>query len=382
MPNSNDGTKSRFYAYVLTYYKNNPYTMLDKFSSLISSVAEEVSIDWEETRRNVSLDGSKVSGRGVVGLTKNDIGRCWVIGFENSHSWEIEDEKYTIKYPSIRFQNFRKHFPEPVLFDGYKALMDEYERYKIGDRVKRVKTNPQKKNEYLARVNQLKMEEKQAQADAIEKDHKWLRYMDACSEACPYFSSKGVPELYQWSQMYVGSTTKGPHIGRFTAITLLQLDTGEFRGIQRIYSESNKKVFRKGLNPSSSCFVVPTRLPVNGETIYILEAPADAGMAYKLTGFFSVAAMYADNIPLIAEMIRKLCPDSPIIFIADNDQYGGANKGVETCENALRVTEGEAYMLIPQFGESEKKKQYKDVTDFSLAYGENKTKEFLLSYTS
>jgi len=43
--NKNDNPQaSRFYGFVMTYYRNDPYLMLDKFSSQIADVAAEVSI--------------------------------------------------------------------------------------------------------------------------------------------------------------------------------------------------------------------------------------------------------------------------------------------------------------------------------------------------
>ncbi|MCS6271835.1 hypothetical protein G3489_19360 [Shewanella baltica] len=380
MPNS-DKPKSRFYGFVVAYYKNDPYTMLDKFSYEIAEIASSVSIDWESTKSNVDLGGNKVSGRHVIGLTKADAGRMWVIGFENTHTWSIEGESYTIKFPCIRFQNFRKHFPEPVLFNGYNALMEEFERYKSGERVKRLKPDLSKRNEYLKKVDLLKGEELKAKSEAIEKDAHWLSILTQLTSPCPYFSSKGVDDLYQWVDLYTGSTSLGPNTGVFTAIKLVNIDSGVFRGLQRIYPETGNKIFRKGLDPSGACFTIPARLPVNGEPIFVLEAPADAGVAYKLTGFFSVAAMFADNIPLVLKLLRESCPDSDLIMIADNDQYGGPNKGVDVCESALMSTEGICYLVIPTFGPDEKLLKYKDLSDFNKAYGDEITKRLVLSYS-
>jgi phage/plasmid primase-like uncharacterized protein len=144
-----------------------------------------------------------------------------------------------------------------------------------------------------------------------------------------------------------------------------------------------KKIFRKGLDPSGACFAVPSRPPKNEEIIYVVEAPADAAMAYKLTNSYSVAALYADNIPIIVAVLRELCPDSSIILVADNDQYGSApNKGVGVCETTLRETSGKTFMIVPQFDKEAMKKHYKDLTDYVDAYGENCGAQLLKSTTA
>lgn len=384
MPNSEENKRrlnSRFYGFVMTYYGNDPYLMLDKFSSQIADVAAEVSIDWYESRVNVALTGEIIKGRNVSGLEKADNGRVSIIGFENTHTWELEGETYTIKYPSVRFNNFRKHFTEPVIFDGYKALMDEYDLYRGGSRVSRVKPNRERRNELLKNAEKRREEEGALRAEAVNKDFRWLKMMSKLQAPCPYFTKKGVGELYEWVDLFVGQTTMGKFVGQFTALRLVELTQWKFKGIQRIYPELGVKIFRKGLDPSGSCFPVPFRRPSNGEDIYVMEAPADAGMSHKLTGSYSVAAMYADNIPIIVAILREICPDSVIILVADNDQYSEAlNKGVDICETTLRTTGGKTFMIIPQFDEVEKRKNYKDLTDYVEAYGEKEGLIFLKSW--
>ena len=80
MPNSNQ--KNDFYTFVLTYFRNDPYMMLDRFEADIAKVASEVSIDWYQTKRNVDLDGVRISGKLAKGMTSNDSGRIWVIAHE------------------------------------------------------------------------------------------------------------------------------------------------------------------------------------------------------------------------------------------------------------------------------------------------------------
>ena len=384
MPNPDSKKKnSRFYGFVVAYYRNDPYLMLEKFSSQLTDVAKTVSIDWSESKSNVSLTGDIIKGRDVVGLEKADSSRVSIVGFENTHTWDIDGQSYTVKYPTIRFKNFRKHFPEPAIFDGYKALLDEYESYRGGTRVSRLNSNSIKKNAYIENTKKRKETEAALKAEAINKDHRWLKLLTRLQSPCPYFDKKGVSELHNWVDLYSGETTMGRLVGTFTAIKLVDLKGWTFRGIQRIYPNTNEKTFRKNLDPSGACFTVPARKPINGEIIYVMESPADSGMTFKLTECYSVAALYADNISSVASQLRLMCPDSPIVLIADNDQYGTApNKGVEVCETTLRATAGSTYMIIPQFDRKEKALQFKDLTDFTLAYGEEAALDFLTSYKS
>jgi phage/plasmid primase-like uncharacterized protein len=333
----------------------------------------------------VALDAEVVKGNDVKGLETADNGRVSIVGFENTWTWTLGDKEYTVKYPTLRFRNFRKHFSEPVIFDGYKALMDEYDAYRGGKRVTRCQVDPQKESEFRVSAEKRKEEKKAKTVEAIGKDARWLKMLVILKEPCPYFTSKGIEELFRKVNLYLGKTTKGKWIGRFTAIVLRDALNWSFRGIQRIYPDIPMKVFRAGLDPTGACFAVPDRLPKDGEPIYVMEAPADAGKCNQLTDCYSVAAMYADNIGNVVAAMRMHCPNSPIIVVADNDQYPDdsgkiENKGVEVCESVLRDTEGDVFGLIPQFKEAEKKKKYKDLTDYSIAYGDEQARIFLTSY--
>ena len=377
MPNS-DKANNDFYSFVSTYFSNDPYLMLERFESDIAIVANDVSINWYESKVNVDLLGTKISGKHVVGNEKADSGRMWINGFENIYDAEFNGATEKVKYPIIRFQNFRKHFPEPVYFNGLDLLWKEFDRYRKGERINRCVINLDAKKDHLDKQKLMQDEVVKLREQAINKDENWIRYLVKRTFPCPYFESKGVGELYLYKPLYVGNTTLGSNVGEFTAICLEDVKTGCFRGLQRIYPNSGAKVFRKGLDPTGAVYTVGTA--VNGEAIYVFEAPADAGMSYKLTSCFSIAALYADNISSISFILRQKYPDSPLIFVADNDQYGGANKGVDVCEKALRSTDGDTYMLIPTFKESEKKARKKDLTDYCQAYGDEQGKVFLLSY--
>ena len=76
-------------------------------------------------------------------------------------------------------------------------------------------------------------------------------------------------------------------------------------------------------------------------------------------------------------MLSKRFPNSTLIFVADNDQYNGANKGVDTCERSIKNIESQTYLIIPEFEKPEQKLRKKDLTDYYGSYGEVKTKALL-----
>lgn len=332
-----DKQMSRFFQYVSTEFGNCPYRMLEAFSNDIAQIAELVSVDWWETKDKVRLSGIKHSGRQVVGLTSQDQGRIWVIGFHNTHRWLHQGNEQVVNYPSVRFQNFRVHFPEPVLFDGYQALMNAYKRQKTYSVVYRPKIKVKNVDESIESLRQ----------DAVEKDMTWLSRLKPRQTPCPYFEAKGIPHFHQLLHVFQGQTTKGPAIGEFTAVPIWSVVTWQFCGLQRYY-KGGQKVYRKNINPSGACVVCPHRQPVDGEWIIIQESVADTIMANILSNVFCIASLFADNLVQVVRTLRAACPTSPMLLVADQDVESG--KGLEVCENAVRLVEGNIKLALPPQG--------------------------------
>lgn len=362
-----------FFEFVLTYYKNDPYVMLDRFADELAEVAEQRSIDWYKTRDNISLDSTIIRGNRVFGFEEGDKGRISVTGFHNTQTTQSGN---IVNYPVVRFKNFRKQFSEDVYFAGYKALWDEFKKHQEGNSATKSTCDLEGQKRRVAKIEAENKRIRLGQKQAVLKDWEWMRKsMSKRTTPCPYLSTKGLSHIHNKVELYKGNTSKGV-VGEFTAVVALDLEHWCFGGLQRLYK--NDKVFRTGMNPNSKAWV--SHIPEDGDDIYLSEAFAEAALVYDLTDQCSVAAFYADNIPLVAILLRARFPNSKLIFVADNDQYSDPNKGVESCVKAINSIGDNSWLYVPQFEEEEKVKKYKDLTDYALAYGCAAAKAFITQH--
>lgn len=356
-------SQDKFYDWVIDKFNNDAYTMMDYFEADIDKAGAERSIDWAKTRDNVSLNGTTVKGKRVYGMCDADKGRVSVTAFGNTESTKHGN---VVNYPTLRFNNFRSEFDGPVYFAGYKALWDEFKRHNEGKATNVPKVDAKVREERHRRIIEEERRAAKLEAEAIERDWSWLQKMARRSEPCPYLTRKGLGDAHTLFELYVGQTSKGMFTGEFTAVRSNDLrNKGAFGGLQRLYP--NGKVFRTGLNPQGKAWF--SKMPKDGQDIYLTEAVADAGMAAKLSNQCGCAAFYADNIAEVARLLRDMFPRSKIIFIADNDQYGEKNKGVECCVAATNAIKDNFEFIVPVFQSEEKAKKYKDLTDYCKAYG-------------
>lgn len=375
MPNS----KLSFADYVVQFYQNDPYSIMDKFSVQISEIAERLSIDWFNTRRNISLENYLNRKKNVKGLTPNDEGRVSILGCTNKIDWEHDGKTRELFIPCLQFRNFRVGF-ENESWNAFSDLYAEYEKYlETG-----VKPKPLKPIRPSYNIEAEKKKEYELQLQAIEADKQWLKKLKVRSTPCPYFNIQKNVDIGKYIKLYQGYTS-GKIKGSFTAYILVDIKSYTFRGIQRVYPSLGVKRFRRGLNQNGACVPVPSRRLIDGEPVYIMESVADAGKSFELTGVQCVAAINADNLPNVASLVREVCPNSPIILVADNDQYPSRlgvteNKGVTVCETAARNISPPLFILIPTFENKEKELKYKDVSDYAKAYGIEKCRNFLNSW--
>jgi phage/plasmid primase-like uncharacterized protein len=359
-----------FFGYVLAYYRNDPVRILEKFASEIAEKAAEVSIDWRSSAENVVLTGEIVKGRRVVGLSPNDAGRVSITASVLRYTQKKGD---VVCYPFIRFQNFRKHFSEPVYWDGYKAMLAEWKELQQGQRVSVKKIDMAAVVERQNQVAADQAREKQFQLEAVQKDFSWLQKLQKLKNPCPYFSRKGLPDMHAMANLYSGETTVGV-VGTFTALVLEDID-GDFRGLQRIYFDGTKR-FRKGVDPSC-CFWRVGDL-VDGHPIVVTEGAANAGWGHKLTGFSAVATLFADNLVNVVLLLRERYANSQILIVADNDVGDGPNKGVSVAKEACQLINNENVVLvIPEFPPSDKK--LTDLADYAAVFGPDEAKKMVLS---
>src|SRR5439155_15251659 len=72
--------------------------------------------------------------------------------------------------------------------------------------------------------------------------------------------------------------------------------------------------------------------------LVICEGYATGASVHEGTGFATVAAMNAGNLPTVAKALREKFPEREIILAADNDQFTDGNPGqTKARESALAV---------------------------------------------
>lgn len=102
-------------------FNSDPYALLDYCGPEVADKAAQVQIDWSSIAGNVQLNDAKY--RGKVGTLKKDYrGKVAVYG-------SIKRTAGGIEYPHINFTT-AKDGGYTETFDGYKALLEIYEREK------------------------------------------------------------------------------------------------------------------------------------------------------------------------------------------------------------------------------------------------------------
>ncbi len=94
------------------------------------------------------------------------------------------------------------------------------------------------------------------------------------------------------------------------------------------------------------------KINVDGEERRVLEIGegyATLASAHEATGYASVVAFNAGNLPKVAREMRRKFPDDVIVILADNDQWheAGKNPGVSKAREAALAVGG--YLAVPPF---------------------------------
>ncbi len=97
------------------------------------------------------------------------------------------------------------------------------------------------------------------------------------------------------------------------------------------------------------------------KTICICEGYATAASVFETTGYYSIVAFNANNLEVVAKIIRGKYPSSDIIICGDNDQFKSSNAGKKFAHKAAKAIN--ARLVLPQF----KSLEFKP-TDFNDLY--------------
>lgn len=355
--------KSLFFKFVNENFNNDPSEMLEYFDGNIYDIAKEMGIDWGRTKNYFKLDSGFVSNEKVAFIGKKNKGKVGVIGWVNQYRTRQGEVIY---YPYLRFNNFRGSYDEPICFNGLDYLFTAFDEG-MAKTNRRVSFPLKLNNLHNVKLDQIENKQKSLNIDF----ELYTKLSYASIDSNPYLKKKGMNFILNNLKIKQGQDIYGCYL----MIEILDIETQQITGFQRIYK--NKKIFSKGSIISGKCWT--SSFPSNGDSLIVTESFLDAALAFCLTKIISVAALCADNMSAVAKHLRKQCPESHILFVADNDQYttDGYNKGVISCLDAANSINGNCWICVPTFSPREKELKFKDLSDFYKAYGEAATIKLL-----
>ncbi|EHE1549675.1 hypothetical protein JNP00_003567, partial [Salmonella enterica] len=173
----------------------------------------------------------------------------------------------------------------------------------------------------------------------------------------PYLVKKGV------------QAARGVHIDNKQRLLIpLQNADGVMRSMQTIDPEGNKRL-TKDAEKSGNFFVVGGTLK-NGRPIVCAEGYATAASGAMALRMPVVMAIDSGNLVKVAENLHKKYPDSPMLFLGDDDPpkpHRPGNPGKEAAEKAARLTGGIA--VLPSLTPDEKAQGLTDFNDLHQSRG-------------
>ncbi|MEG5552376.1 LPD7 domain-containing protein [Enterobacter wuhouensis] len=148
---------------------------------------------------------------------------------------------------------------------------------------------------------------------------------------------------------------------------------GDIRSYQRIPLTGGKDArILKDSEKTGNWFTLGT--PQNGLPVLFAEGYATAASLHEATGLPVLMTIDAGNMIAVGQNARKVWPDSPFIFCADNDhqlknaQTGQPeNKGILSAEKAAELADGK--VISPDFTEEEKARSLTDFNDLDVSRG-------------
>ncbi|EAX7734736.1 hypothetical protein AIX81_24840, partial [Salmonella enterica] len=173
----------------------------------------------------------------------------------------------------------------------------------------------------------------------------------------PYLVKKGV------------QAARGVHIDNKQRLLIpLQNADGVMRSMQTIDPEGNKRL-TKDAEKSGNFFVVGGTLK-NGRPIVCAEGYATAASGAMALRMPVVMAIDSGNLVKVAERLHQKYPDSPMLFLGDDDPpkpHRPGNPGKEAAEKAARLTGGIA--VLPSLTPEEKAQGLTDFNDLHQSRG-------------
>ncbi|MEG9672570.1 LPD7 domain-containing protein [Serratia bockelmannii] len=143
---------------------------------------------------------------------------------------------------------------------------------------------------------------------------------------------------------------------------------GEIRSLQTIKPDGAKMLTKNG--QKEECFFVVGGTLKNGSPIVMAEGYATAASGAMALHHPVVMTVDSGNLVKVAGALKNKYPDSPMIFLADDDlpkPKRPGNPGKEKAEEAAALTGG--MVLLPTFSPEERQQELTDFNDLHIAHG-------------
>lgn len=202
-----------------------------------------------------------------------------------------------------------------------------------------------------ARRQRKEQEERDHAAAKIRAKKIWGEVVPASPDH-PYLVRKGVD-------------AHGLKESRGKLVVPVKDEHGELWNLQFIDGDGEKK-FLKGGRVEGCSFTIP-----GDEKLLICEGYATGASLHEATGATVITAYNAGNLPKVAEVVRRVCPTSPITICADDDRFTAGNPGRSKAEEAAKSISAE--VVYPVFdglpGANDPEKKLSDFNDLHAIAG-------------
>ena len=165
------------------------------------------------------------------------------------------------------------------------------------------------------------------QAAAAQKAQSELNASFPCSPEHPYLRRKAIPPLGAVRQAQNG-----------TLLIPVQDASGNVQTLQRIAPDGAKR-FLTGGKVHGGHFVIQGKPEM---PLVVCEGYATGASIHLACGYTVYVAFSANNLPIVAGIVRNAFPDKTILICGDNDE-AGSNKGQEAAQAA------QAQLILPFF---------------------------------
>lgn len=299
------------------------------FGELVSA-ASVVDIDYAGS--NLSLGAN--SSRNIAVISADSKGRCRV--YVNVKQYDGMD------FPHVVFVNMRQSYVDratgksvPSVVNSIGVLFEKYQQ-NLG-----VNLDVDKKLQMLPAA-------KPNRTILVNEQRAWFSKLKPYTDTyySKYFVTKGIRT--EWIvdddtlNLRLGMSRR---YGKYVAVPFRYLHQNTFMGFQRIYDDGSKIMMRE-FNPNGLCIYfasTPEALEPDGiKTIILHEGCANGLLSHfmckqlGLQGIANIVGLYADNLPILTEIIRTEMPHvNRVINIYDNDVNYKGEDVAKRCQAIL-----------------------------------------------